>query len=173
MAAPEQFETYDEAGHPLGLMLRSDVHRLGLWHRAVNVLLFNRSGRLLIQRRASGKDVWPDAWDISVGEHLQPGETFEAAAHRGLAEELSVHGVELAPLGDMVRAKIEIPELNVQDFEMQQSFRGDYDGPISADPAEVADVRRISLVDLAAEITARPDDFTPWLRSRLRAFGYI
>jgi isopentenyldiphosphate isomerase len=173
VAAPEQFQTYDKDGAPLGLVPRSDVHRLGLWHRAVNVLLFDRAGRLYIQRRAAGKDVWPNAWDISVGEHLQPGETFEAAAHRGLAEELSVHGVDLTALGEMIRAQIEIPELNVHDCEMQQTYRGDYDGPINADPAEVADVRLIALTDLAVEIAARPDDFTPWLRSRLQAFGLI
>ena len=173
MAAPELFETYDADGAPLGLVLRSEVHRLGLWHRATNVLLFDGGGRLYIQRRAAGKDVWPNAWDVSVGEHLQPGETFETAAHRGLAEELSVRGVVLTPLGEMVREQIKIPELNVHDCEMQQSFRGDYDGPIKLDPAEVAAVRRVSLADLAAEIAARPNDFTPWLRSRLRAFGFI
>lgn len=173
MAAPEQFETYDADGVALGLVLRSDVHRLGLWHRAVNVLLFDPAGRLYIQRRSAGKDVWPNAWDVSVGEHLQPGESFEAGAHRGLAEELSVRGVALTPLGGMVREQIEIPELNVHDCEMQQSFRGDYDGPINADPSEVADVRCVSLDDLAREIAARPNDFTPWLRSRLRAFGLI
>jgi isopentenyl-diphosphate delta-isomerase len=173
VAAPEQFETYDEDGMPLGLVPRSEVHRLGLWHRAVNVLLFDRAGRLYVQRRAAGKDVWPNAWDISVGEHLQPGETFEAAAHRGLAEELSVYGVALTPLGEMFRAQVEIPEMNVHDREMQQTFRGDYDGPISPDAAEVADVRLIALADLALEITARPNDFTPWLRSRLHAFGLI
>jgi isopentenyl-diphosphate delta-isomerase len=173
VAAPEQFQTYDEEGLPLGLVPRSEVHRLGLWHRAVNVLLFDRTGRLYIQRRAAGKDVWPNAWDVSVGEHLQPGETFEAAAHRGFAEELSVRSVVLTPLGAIVRAQVEIPELNVLDREMQQSYRGDYDGPIHADPAEVTDVRLIALADLATEIAARPDDFTPWLRSRLRAFGLI
>jgi len=173
VAAPEQFETYDSAGLPLGLVPRSDVHRLGLWHRAANVLLFDHCGRLYIQRRAAGKDVWPNAWDVSVGEHLQPGETFEAAAQRGLAEELSVYDVVLTPLGDMVRAQIEIPEKDIHDCEMQQSFRGDYDGPITAEPAEVADVRLITLADLANEIAAQPNDFTPWLRGRLRAFGLI
>ena len=170
-APPEQFETYDADGLRLSLVARSEVHRRGLWHRASNVLLFDHDGRLHIQRRAAGKDVWPNAWDISVGEHLQPGETFEQAAQRGLAEELSVYNVVLTAVGDMVRAQIEIPELDIRDFEMQQSFRGVYAGPITSDPAEVADVKLITLDALARAITAKPNDFTPWLRSRLRAFG--
>lgn len=171
--APEQFQTYDERGTPLGLVARSEVHRLGLWHCAANVLLFDPGGRLYIQRRAAGKDVWPNAWDISVGEHLQPGESFIDAAQRGLAEELAVYDVDLTPLGEMVRAQIEMPELQIRDFEMQQSFRGNYDGPVTPDPVEVAAVELIGLDALADAIAARPDDFTPWLRSRLRAFGFI
>jgi isopentenyldiphosphate isomerase len=172
-SAPELFETYDADGLALGLVARSEVHHRGLWHRASNVLLFHPDGRLYVQRRAADKDVWPNAWDVSVGEHLQPGESFEQAAHRGLAEELAVYGVALTALGDVVRAQIEIPALQVRDFELQQSFRGTYDGPVTRDPAEVADVQLLALDVLARAIAARPDDFTPWLRSRLRSFGLV
>jgi isopentenyldiphosphate isomerase len=71
----------------------------------------------------------------------------------------------------VVRGCIEIPELQIRDCEFQQTFRGVYDGPITADPGEVSDVRRITMSELAASIGAAPDDFTPWLRSRLRAYG--
>ena len=170
--AVELFETFDADGRALGLVPRNEVHRRGLWHRASNVFLFDSRGALYLQRRAARKDVWPNAWDLSVGEHLQPGESFDEAAHRGLAEELAVRGVALTPLGDVVRGCIEIPELGIRDFEMQQSFRGVYDGLIVADPAEAADVRQMSIDALAAAVAAKPDDFTPWLRSRMRAFGW-
>ena len=173
MTSDELFETFDEDGRPLGLVSRKDVHRRGLWHRASNVLLFDSADRLYLQRRAASKDVWPNAWDVSVGEHLQPGETFEQAAHRGLAEELAIADVELTPLGPVVRGCVEIPEHGIKDCEFQQSFRGVYDGAIEPDPAEVADVRRLSLAALANEIAAAPDAFTPWLRDRLRQFGLI
>ena len=169
----ELFQTYDEAGQLLGLVPRNEVHHRGLWHRASNVFLFDAENRLYLQRRAAGKDVWPNAWDLSVGEHLQPGESFEQAAHRGLAEELAVYGVALTPLGELIRACVEIPAQQIRDFELQQTFRGAYDGDIVPDPIEVADVRRITLSALAAEVTAHPDDFTPWLRNRLRTFGWM
>jgi isopentenyldiphosphate isomerase len=86
LSAVELFETFDDDGRPQGLVPRNEVHRRGLWHRASNVFLFDRDGcrfaaALGAQRRVA------NAWDLSVGEHLQPGETFEQAAHRGLAEE--------------------------------------------------------------------------------------
>jgi isopentenyl-diphosphate delta-isomerase len=173
LSACELFETFDSDNRPLGLIPRHEVHRRGLWHRASNVLLFDSRGALYLQRRAATKDVWPNAWDLSVGEHLQPGESFEQAAHRGLAEELSVYGVALTPLGDVVRGCVEIPELHIRDCELQQSFRGVYDGDVVADPVEVAQVKRITLAALAAAVAANPEDFTPWLRSRLRAFGWL
>jgi hypothetical protein len=134
LSACELFETFDSDNRPLGLIPRHEVHRRGLWHRASNVFLFDSRGALYLQRRAATKDVWPNAWDLSVGEHLQPGESFEQAAHRGLAEELSVYGVALTPLGDVVRGCVEIPELHIRDCELQQSFRGVYDGDVVADP---------------------------------------
>lgn len=169
----ELFETFDDDGRPLGLVARSEVHRRGFWHRASNVFLFDSRGLLYLQRRAAGKDVWPNAWDLTVGEHLQPGESFKQGALRGLSEELAITGVALEPLGDVVRGSIEIPELHIRDNELQQSFRGVYDGEVLPDPAEVADVKRLSLPALAVEIAANPDAFTPWLRSRLRAFGWL
>ncbi len=171
--AEELFETFDDDGHPLGLVARSEVHRRGLWHRASNVFLFDSRGLLYLQRRAAGKDVWPDAWDVTVGEHLHPGESFEQGALRGLVEELAITGVTLEPLGHVVRGCVDIPELRIHDHEQQQSFCGIYDGAVVPDPAEVADVRRVSLAALAAEIAADPETFTPWLRSRLRAFGWM
>jgi isopentenyldiphosphate isomerase len=173
LSARELFETFGSDNRPLGLIPRHEVHRRGLWHRASNVFLFDSRGALYLQRRAATKDVWPNAWDLSVGEHLQPGESFEQAAHRGLAEELSVYGVALTPLGDVVRGCVEIPELHIRDCELQQSFRGVYDGDVVADPVEVAQVKRITLAALAAAVAANPEDFTPWLRSRLRAFGWL
>ena len=168
----ELFETFDNDCRPLGLVPRNEVHRRGLWHRASNVFLFDSRGALYLQRRAACKDVWPNVWDLSVAEHLQPGESFEQAAHRGLVEELAVYDVELTPLGEVVRGCTEIPELNLRDFELQQTFRGVYDGDIVADPSEVADVKRMSLAALADAVAHSPNDFTPWLRSRLRALGW-
>lgn len=44
----EWFQTYDAEGALLELVPRAVVHREGLWHRAVNVFLFQPDGSLLI-----------------------------------------------------------------------------------------------------------------------------
>lgn len=162
----EQFDIFDEMGNPLGIAPRSKAHREGLWHRAANVFLFCTDGRLLIQRRQSRKQVCPGAWDLSVAEHLLPGESFEEGALRGLREELGVDDVDLEPLGEVARSRLEAADLGIRDYEFQQSFRGTFDGRVSPDPNEVMETRLVSLDDLAAELEESPEKFTPWFRQR-------
>ena len=65
--AVEYFQTYSDAGEPLELVPRDQVHAQGLWHCSAHVLLFNSVGELLLQRRSKNKDLYPNCWDYSVG----------------------------------------------------------------------------------------------------------
>ena len=99
MAAPaeeERFDVLDERGALTGeTRARSEVHALGLFHRAVHVwLLAPASCELLLQLRAASKDSWPSRWDVSSAGHVSAGEQSLPSAARELAEEL---GLALAP----------------------------------------------------------------------------
>jgi isopentenyldiphosphate isomerase len=163
----ELFETFDDDGRATGLVPRAEVHARGLWHASAHVYLFDGSGALYVQRRAAGKDLFPDHWDFSVGEHLRPGERYREGALRGLAEELGVTGVTLEALGGVRRWQHELPALGVYDRELQQAFRGHYDGAIHPDPEEVAEVRALPLQELARWIGRAPEEFTPWFVAEL------
>lgn len=159
----EWFQTYDAEGALLELVPRAVVHREGLWHRAVNVFLFQPDGSLLLQQRSSDKDICPGTWDLSVAEHLMPGEDYVDAAHRGLSEELSIKGVLLKPLGDELVWRFEDPDLNIKDNEFQQCFAGVTDKTARVDGVEGVSVRLISLGDLEVTMRESPDLFTPWI----------
>ncbi len=168
----ELFATFDRHGGELGLRPRHEVHRLGLWHKSAQVFVFDPSGLLLIQRRAPDKDLYADLWDYSVGEHLKPGEEFQAGALRGLREELGIAEVSgLQPLGGL--RWVEIEGAGYTDREIQQAFRCEYDGDLRVDPVEVAEVRYISIAELQAWMTAAPEDFTPWFLTDLRDFSLL
>jgi len=162
----ELFETFSNDGEPAGLVPRDIVHKLGLWHRASNVFLFRTDGRLVTQRRHESKDVWPGAWDLSVAEHLKPGEDFLASAIRGLSEELGIEGVSLEPASEVILAKLEVTELGIKDYELQVCYRGVSDADLIPQPDEVADIRLIALGDLKDAMRKNPDEFTPWFRGR-------
>ena len=155
----------------MGLVARNMVHMHGLWHKAVNVFLFRTDGRLITQLRHESKDVWPGAWDLSVAEHLKPGEDYMACAIRGVSEELGIEGVSLEPVGGVIRAKLEVAEQGIKDFEFQMCFRGVSDADIVLESSEVAETRLFELGELKAAMQMSPYNFTPWFRRRSHDIG--
>ncbi len=169
----ELFDIYQEDGKLIGQETRSETHRLALWHCSANVFCFHEDGRLLIQRRNKNKDVCPYTWDLSMAEHLQPGETYIQAAHRGLKEELGIVVNSLKPVGDRIQNRFIDQERGIYDFEFQQSFQTEYSGPIYPDRIEVADVKYVSLTELADQVEDNPEKFTPWFKKTAYILGYL
>lgn len=117
----EWIDVLDELGKKTGeSALKSDAHRLGLWHRCFHcwVVGMDESDEpcLLVQRRAMNKDTWPGWLDVSVAGHLGSGEeTLDG--RRELEEEigLSVAPERLTPLGER-RVEYEIPQGRDREF---------------------------------------------------------
>jgi len=87
----EFLEIVDKDGRIISVAPRSAIHgNPSMLHKVVHVLVFNSKGELLLQKRASNKDVAPDKWDTSVGGHVMPGEDILTAAKREMLEELGV-----------------------------------------------------------------------------------
>lgn len=160
----EYFRTFDESGAPRALMLREEVHRLGLWHKSAQVLIFNSAGAMLLQHRAADKDLYADMWDFAVGEHLLPDEEFLAGAKRGLSEELGVDACDLTPLGESVW--LQFTGEGFIDREIQQGFFGICDGPFKPDPVEIQALRFVTGRDLRVWLRTQPDQFTPWFHEQ-------
>lgn len=165
-AEGELLDMVDEENRVVGQELRGKCHREGIRHRAVYCLLLDADGRLLLQRRSPAKKIAPSKWDLSVAEHLGVGEEYRAAAARGLWEELGVTCQDpeaLVPLTEPHKHEVVEPSIGVCDREFVQTFamRG-YAGPVTMDPAEVAEVRWVGVHELRAEMASSPDSFTPW-----------
>ena len=92
---PEYLEFVDNRKRPLGILSRESIHAQNLFHKSVQVLLFNREKKLFIQQRNHDKDVYPGYWDVSAAGHVQYGESCLDAAIRELDEELGISGVSL------------------------------------------------------------------------------
>ncbi|PYQ24536.1 MAG: hypothetical protein DMF79_01535 [Acidobacteria bacterium] len=86
-AHEEPLNVYDSAGVVVGVMPRAEAKRSGLAVGAVNVLLANAGGEVLLQRRPADKEN-AGLWDKSVGGHVAAGEEFDRTAVREAGEEL-------------------------------------------------------------------------------------
>jgi 8-oxo-dGTP pyrophosphatase MutT (NUDIX family) len=83
----ELINVYDAAGALLGSTERGLAKAKGLAAGAVQLLLLDPEGRVLLQRRREDKENG-GLWDKSVGGHVQAGETFDEALIREANEEL-------------------------------------------------------------------------------------
>jgi isopentenyl-diphosphate Delta-isomerase len=152
-----------------------EVHRRGLRHPAVSVFVLD-GGRTLIQRRALGKYHTPGLWANACCTHPRWAEDPAACAARRLREELGITGLALTLRG-RIEYRAEVGG-GMTEHEFVTLFTAEATPALAIAPnsAEVMATRWIALDDLRAEIAARPQAFTPWLRIYLaghaaRIFG--
>lgn len=87
----EYIDVLDENGVKTGEILsRREIHKRGLWHRAIVVAVINEKNEILLQQRSMNKDKNPGLWDISVAGHVSAGQDAISAAVREIYEEFSV-----------------------------------------------------------------------------------
>lgn len=87
----ELVDVLDENGIKTGKILsRDEVHKKGLWHRAIVVAIVNEKNEILLQQRSSTKEKNANMWDISAAGHLSAGQDSLSAATREISEEVSV-----------------------------------------------------------------------------------
>ncbi len=158
----EWLDVIDEANHVIGQALRSEVHQRGWRHRGVDVFLFTREGKLLVQTRTATRATFPSALDCSVAEHVRAGEDFLQAALRGMQEEIGIEGVALEPILDFSHSN------SPTDHETARLFRGIVDpARVHFDPVEVAGVNYYTLAELDALIAEGKTKFSGWFEQLL------
>ncbi|HXY38688.1 MAG TPA: NUDIX domain-containing protein [Vicinamibacteria bacterium] len=83
----ERVNLYDPLGRVVGARPRDEAKGSGLAVGAVNVLLVDARGFVLLQRRPADKENG-GSWDKTVGGHVDAGEDFDDTARRETGEEL-------------------------------------------------------------------------------------
>jgi len=131
-----------------------------LRHRIARIFLFDKDGRLYLQRRSMKMRVAPGLWDQSAAGHVDPGEDYEQAAYRELEEELGIKNIKLNLL---VKYYAEEPHPSGKPMRRFQTIHtGMYDGQsMKLDPEEVMDGKWITISDLDGWMQKSPQGFTP------------
>jgi isopentenyl-diphosphate delta-isomerase len=157
-------ELVDNDGAAVGAATVADAHTSpGQRHRAFSVMLCDRSGRLLMQRRAPTKSRFALRWSNTCCGHPAPNEDVAEAAARRLREEMGLDVRVLSEVG-VHDYRASDPATGRVEYEHDHVLVGLHDGtPPRPDSAEVAEWRWASPGDLDGELGARPEDFTPWL----------
>ena len=147
-----------------------EVHRRGLRHPAVSVLVFHGAD-LLIQQRAASKYHSPGLWANTCCTHPEWQEDPHHCAIRRLGQELGLMGVDLQPAGQLTyRAEVGQGLIEHEDVDL---FVGQLsDRPrLTPDPTEVGATNWLSKADLMRRMAEAPGDFTAWFRIYMSDHG--
>ena len=139
-----------------------EAHRApGMLHVAFSVVVLDRHGGVLLQRRAATKHHFRGLWSNTCCSHPRPGESVVAAGERRLAEEMGFT-TSLVKVGTFTYRATD-PDSGLVEHEMDHVLVGRHEGEPHPDPAEVSEWRRTDLGTLIADVAARPGRYTPWL----------
>ena len=149
----EIFDVVNDGDEVIGRNTRAEVHRLGLQHRAVHVLVFNSKGEIFLQKRSMQKDCFPGAWDSSAAGHLDSGEDYDACAARELGEELGI--TSPGPL----RRLFKLRATRETGMEHVWVYRCEAEGPFTLHPDEIETGGWFTPAHVTRWIEERPQDF--------------
>lgn len=150
---------------PQGVAPKIEVHRLGLRHRALSVLVRDRTGNMLVHRRNLAKYHSGGLWTNACCSHPRPDEPPAEAAHRRLAEEMGVR-CEVKPLFT-AHYRAAVSNGYIED-EVVHAFGGTYEGSVVPDPAEVSEWKWMPFSALADDLARQPELYTVWFRHYFR-----
>lgn len=112
-----------------------------LRHREVLVLIIDHQDNFLVQKRSKHMDIHPGVHQSGAGGCVRAGETYEAAAHREINEELGIDNVKLNYLFDYVSES----DLSKVNCRVYYAF---YEGEIRIDPKEVERAMWLPIKDI-------------------------
>jgi isopentenyldiphosphate isomerase len=137
-------------GKPTGkIALKSEAHKNGWFHATVHIWLYTKEDKILLQKRAMTKKVFPGLWDISVAGHIAAGESILDAALREVHEELGleIKSEDLLKIGTRMH---QVPHANgIQDNEHHHVFIAELKVPIERLSIQKEEVDDVQLFDLA------------------------
>jgi isopentenyl-diphosphate delta-isomerase len=169
MQASEQVILVDEQDRELGASEKLRAHVEGALHRAFSVFVFDRDGRLLLQRRAREKYHSGGLWSNTCCGHPRPGEETAAAARRRLREEMNLDCELRAAFDFIYRAELDNA---LVEHEYDHVFAGEFDGSPVPDPSEVEEWKWMSLDELRRELREEPSRYSYWLRTVVEGDGW-
>lgn len=160
----ELFPLVNEEGMIIGSATRGECHDGSkLLHPVVHLHVFDKEGRLYLQKRPDWKDIQPGKWDTAVGGHIDLGENVGMALRREALEELGLSDFEFEHLDSYVFE-------SDKEKELVNTFKTVID-KVPSPSDELADGRFWSLQEISDNLGK--DVFTPNFEQEIKRLGFF
>jgi isopentenyl-diphosphate delta-isomerase len=163
----EELILVDGGDREIGTLSKGECHDGdGILHRAFSVFLFDPAGRLLVQRRAREKRLWPLYWANSCCSHPRAGEEMGEATLRRTQEEMGV----TAELEFVYKFQY---QANYGDLGAEHELCWVYigrtaEGAVRPNPSEIAEWQFLPPEAVDALIADETAEVAPWFRLEWR-----
>lgn len=157
----------DEQDNPIGTLSKGACHDGdGVLHRAFSIFLFDDQERLLVQRRAGDKRLWPLHWANSCCSHPRARERMPEATARRVNEEIGVD----AELEFIYKFRYQARYLDLgSEHELCWVYAGrTTEDAVRPNPSEIADWAFLSPAQVDALVADNEAAVAPWFRLEWR-----
>lgn len=149
----------DKNNNVIGSISRKIAHISPLkYYRTIYIIVKNSDGLVLLQKRSSTKDLYPNCWDLSVGGHVNFGQSYLETATRELFEELGIFALEtdLELLGEVL---VHLPSsneyFNVFEYNLKSTDN------IKIEISELSQTKWVTINEIKDSIKNNPSDWYP------------
>jgi isopentenyl-diphosphate delta-isomerase len=152
----------DADDNEVGHLEKAAAHQgAGRLHRAFSLFVFDERGRLLLQRRAASKRLWPDYWSNTCCSHPRRGEDMTQAIHRRLDEELRMRCELQFLFKFQYHAQF---DAEGAENELCWVYAGRSNDVPEHNRSEISALRYVEPAALDLEMSRSPRAFTPWFK---------
>ncbi len=164
----------DEKGRFTGEYIPKEVGHTGEGkrHLAITVLLYNKKGEVLLQKRKH--QVFDNIWDITGATHplhKEDGtdETFEEATLRCLKREYGIENVKLNNLGSFnYFAPYHTVQGELCENEHCAMLVGEYNGPLNLNPEVGYEYKWMLKDKFLKDIEKNPTKYSKWAQEGVK-----
>lgn len=89
----EKLDIVDENDNVIGQDTRENVHKNGLLHREIHVIIYNDEGKILFQKRSANVDTHPGVFTSAATGHVDLGDTYDKTVIKELEEETGIRAI--------------------------------------------------------------------------------
>lgn len=165
----------DDQGNFQEYILKEAGHTgQGRRHLAITVLIYNKNGEVLLQRRKH--KVFDNIWDFTASTHplhKENGmdETVEQATLRSLKDELNIENItDLKVVGEFnYFAQIGPLCENEHDFLLI----GEYNGKVKLNPEIAYEYKWIGRQEVLKDMDQNPQNYSPWANEGLTVLKQV